>query len=152
MFKQLLADLRRHEGKLLKAYWDDIGKVWTIGYGSTGEGITEGTVWTNEQAEIRLERDARSAVATARRLFKNYETLSPVRKGVLANMAYNLGYNRLAGFKKMIEAVQMEDFDKAALEMINSRWYVQVKTRGTELVRRMKSNKIDPRHLIKEDN
>jgi lysozyme len=38
----------------LLAYWDGIGKVWTIGYGATGESITHGTRWTQEQADADL--------------------------------------------------------------------------------------------------
>ena len=42
------------EGCRLTAYWDPLGKVWTIGYGATGPHITEGTVWTQDQADQDL--------------------------------------------------------------------------------------------------
>lgn len=43
-----------HEGCRLTAYWDPYGQVWTIGYGATGQHITEGTKWTQAQADHDL--------------------------------------------------------------------------------------------------
>lgn len=33
------------------------GDPWTIGWGATGEGIGPGTVWTQDQCDLRLEHD-----------------------------------------------------------------------------------------------
>lgn len=33
------------------------GEPWTIGWGTTGEGIGQGTFWTQEQCDSRLEHD-----------------------------------------------------------------------------------------------
>lgn len=55
-----VALMHRWEGCKLKAYPDPgsaDGKPWTIGWGSTGAGIAPGTVWTQEQADARLEQD-----------------------------------------------------------------------------------------------
>jgi lysozyme len=41
------------EGCKLVAYWDNMGQCWTIGWGET-EGVSEGMVWTQEQADARL--------------------------------------------------------------------------------------------------
>lgn len=52
--------MHRWEGCELKAYPDPgsaDGKPWTIGWGSTGSGIGPGTVWTQEQADLRFEQD-----------------------------------------------------------------------------------------------
>ena len=48
------------EGCRLTAYPDPgsrDGHPWTIGYGATGPGITQGTVWTQEQADTRFAQD-----------------------------------------------------------------------------------------------
>jgi lysozyme len=37
------------------AYWDPAGEVWTIGYGTTGQGIIDGLVWTQAQCDAALE-------------------------------------------------------------------------------------------------
>lgn len=49
---------RRDDGNL-DAYPDPGtgGDPWTIGWGATGEGIHKGVVWTQEQADRRLESD-----------------------------------------------------------------------------------------------
>jgi lysozyme len=55
-----IALMHRWEGCKLKAYPDPgsrDGKPWTIGRGSTGPDIGPGTVWTQEQADARFEKD-----------------------------------------------------------------------------------------------
>ncbi len=42
-----------HDGTVT-AYWDAAGRVWTIGYGTTGPGIVSGTKWTYAQCEAAL--------------------------------------------------------------------------------------------------
>lgn len=149
LIKQVKADLYRHEGKRNVAYLCT-ANVWTNGVGHTGKDVFPGQRVDDKQVELWLDKDTLKAIRDSRMAVKNFDKLSFVRRTVLVNMAFNLGLPRLQGFKKMIAAIEMEDFDKAALEMMNSRWYAQVKGRGVELVRRMKTNKIDPRHLVKE--
>ena len=50
---------RRIPGGLVVAYPDPGtgGAPWTIGWGATGPGIGPGTVWTQAQADARLEAD-----------------------------------------------------------------------------------------------
>lgn len=36
------------------AYWDAYGKVWTIGYGTTGPNVFSGVVWTQAQCDAAL--------------------------------------------------------------------------------------------------
>jgi lysozyme len=54
--KQGLQLTERSEGCKLVAYWDDKGKVWTIGYGHT-RGVYEGMTCTQQQAEDWLMAD-----------------------------------------------------------------------------------------------
>ena len=44
-------------GPVLKAYWDALGKVWTIGWGHTGREVVEGLVWTYQQCVDALQSD-----------------------------------------------------------------------------------------------
>lgn len=145
---QLRADLLRHEGKRNESYKDTEG-VWTNGVGHTGADVYPNQVVSDYQVYKWLEEDTKKAEKDASSLFKNYDKLSPVRRGVLVNMAFNLGKTRLSKFKKMIAAVEAEDFDTAALEMMDSKWFSQVKTRAVELVSRMKTNTIKPSHQYK---
>ena len=61
-------------------------------------------------------------------------------QSVLVNMAFNLGPNKLAGFKDFKEALLRKDYQSAANEMINSKWYNQVGLRSEELVDIMRDN------------
>ena len=51
--------LTRYEDFSPKAYWDSIGKVWTIGYGTThylnGDSVKEGDVITKSEARKQLK-------------------------------------------------------------------------------------------------
>jgi len=54
---------------------------------------------------------------------------------VLVDMRFNLGPGRFRHFKKMIAAVNDQDFGRAAAEMKDSRWYTQVGQRARTLVK-----------------
>src|SRR5207302_9894190 len=51
-----LALLKKWEGCKLAAY-QDLGGVWTIGYGHTGPEVVQGMVFTPEQAIMQLQKD-----------------------------------------------------------------------------------------------
>ena len=65
--------------------------------------------------------------------------LNVPRKAVLVNMAYNIGIKGLMGFKKMLAAIDDNDFEKAASEMLDSRWANQVPIRAQRLTKQMRS-------------
>jgi len=130
--KQLIDQLKRHEGLRLKPYRCTAGKL-TIGYGRNIEdkGISEG------EAESMLWAD----VAEVRRLLEKqpvYPNLDEIRKSVLVNMGF-MGVSKLMQFKRMWEALAYGDFDKAAEEMLDSKWAKQVGARATELAEQMKT-------------
>lgn len=85
--------IRRFEGLRLRAYFCPAG-VLTCGYGSTGHDIKPDTVWTEEQAEKRMQSDAAVALAATRRLCP---LLTNNTLGAVADFTYNLGATRLAG-------------------------------------------------------
>jgi lysozyme len=125
--------IKKHEGKSLKPYKDTEGKL-TIGYGRNLDDVGISEV----EAQEMLLTDALAAERAAVRLFKVYPELSITRQAVLINMMYNLGYNKLSGFKKMIAAVESKDYSKAASEMLNSKWAKQVGARAVELAEMMR--------------
>lgn len=89
--EQLIALVKQFEGCRLKAYFCPAG-VLTCGYGATGKGVTIGTVWTQDQADARLEQDCNRFIAGTRSLCPG------VSGGALvaaADFAYNLGIGRL---------------------------------------------------------
>ncbi len=52
---------------------------------------------------------------------------------VLLNMMFNMGMTRLAGFKKMLAALDAGDYAEMAVQMMDSKWATQVGPRSTRL-------------------
>ena len=71
-----------------------------------------------------------------------YQKQSDVRKAVLLDMCFNIGYGGLMKFKKMWVALGERDYPQASREMKDSSYYVQVGTRGKRNVEIMASDMI----------
>ena len=65
--------------------------------------------------------------------------LDSTRFYVLANMASNLGMPRLAGFEKMWAALERNDYQDAANEILDSPWGRQFNGRAVEWAKLMAS-------------
>jgi lysozyme len=126
------AQLRVDEGVRTKPYRDTVGKL-TIGVGRNLDDVG----LSMEEIDLLLENDITTADRTARSLFPTFDKLSEARKAVLVNLAFNLGQQRLAAFKKLRKAIQDEDWTEAAREMGNSLWASQVGARATRLIKQM---------------
>tara|TARA_R110002072_G_scaffold273239_5_gene433974 strand:+ start:11257 stop:11727 length:471 start_codon:yes stop_codon:yes gene_type:complete len=113
--------IARHEGYSEKPYKDTEG-VLTIGIGRN----LEDRGLSADEVMYLFRSDLRIAAQDAAKLFHNISALDPLRQAVLLDMAFNLGYNRLAGFEKFRAAVALRDFDLAADEMLDSKWARQV--------------------------
>lgn len=128
-----IALVQRHEHCVLTAYPDPVsgGDPWTIGWGSTGPGIERGVVWTQQQADARLEHDMGQIFAELQRL-PWVNALCGTRQSVIADMAYNLGVHGVSQFRQTIGYMQGRDFWMAAYEMLDSKWARQVGFRAFE--------------------
>ena len=71
-----------------------------------------------------------------------YKNQSPVRKAVLLDMCFNIGYTGLMKFKKMWFALGNKDYPEASRQAKDSAWYVQVGNRGKRNVEIIASNQI----------
>lgn len=129
--EMFLTHVKEAEGFREKPYKCPAGKL-TIGYGFNIEdrGIPE------EVAEFWLKHELESCVKelqgklAGRPLVK---TLGSVRGAILTDMAFNMGVPRLLTFKKMFAALDAGDYEKAADEMLDSKWAKQVKGRAVKL-------------------
>ena len=137
MSEKLTAMIKLHEGLRLKPYKCSAGKL-TIGYGRNLDDVGI----TPMEADYLLGHDIRKAITDVQHIFGAafLETIGIPRASVLVDMCFNLGVNRLKGFKKMIAAVKDRDFEKAADEMMDSKWAVQVGSRATRLEGMMRTN------------
>ena len=88
----------------LTAYWDALGRVWTIGYGSTGPDITEGTTWSLQQAKDRLGQD----ILRFEKIVRSYVevALSDQSLGSLISLEYNAGPSRTSTIYQLINNKQ----------------------------------------------
>ena len=83
------------EGCRLTAYPDPAtgAEPWTIGYGATGPGIVQGTVWTQAQAAADLQTRLGSIGSQIDALVK--VKISDNQKAALVSFAYNVGLGSL---------------------------------------------------------
>lgn len=131
---RLSKQLESDEGKRPRMYLDTGGK-WTAG---VGRNLSD-RAFSEDEIQLMLANDIDLAVKDARQLVPGFDQLNDVRQEVLANMALNLGYSRLAGFKKFITAVNSSEFAVASLEMLDSKWAQQVGARAQRLSAAMRT-------------
>lgn len=125
MSNTLIERIIKHEALKLKPYRCSAGKL-TIGVGRNldDNGITE------EEARYLLKNDIRNCHSECLHNFPFYAEMDSVRQGVILEMCFNLGINRLKGFKKMLKACELKNYALASQEMLNSRWALQVGQRA----------------------
>ena len=71
-----------------------------------------------------------------------YQKQTEVRKAVLLDMCFNIGYSGLMKFKKMWIALGERDYAEASRQIKDSKYYTDVKSRGVRNVRIMISGEI----------
>jgi len=125
--------LKKDEGFRCDMYQCSAGAN-TIGYGWN---VDARPISEHIAALILLEQ-VMETLAECERL-SWFHSLSTVRKGVIINMVFNIGMSRLMGFKRMIAAIETGMFQKAALEMLDSKWSRQVGRRAERLADEMRS-------------
>ena len=129
-----LAYTQKYEGLSLHPYTCPMGKL-TIGYGHNLEdnGITL------EVAEQLLKTDMAYAQMEVGAKIPFSSKLDEARQFVLVDMCFNMGIKKLLTFKKMLAAVKQGYYERAAYEMLDSRWAYQVGRRAKELAEIMRT-------------
>lgn len=124
----------RHEGVRPTAYLDTEG-IWTVGIGHNL------TVPLSHKAIMQIFADdlmeAKSACIHA---FPWFADLTSERQAVMVDMCFNMGLHRLLGFKRMLTAIALGNYETAADEMLDSLWAKQVKSRALELAQLMRGS------------
>ena len=98
-----------------------------------------GTRVSEERVRECFDKDVESVLRDCTLLYKDFDELPEEAKQIIANMMFNMGYTRLSKFKGMKRGVDARDWNKAADEMVDSRWYKQVTNRANRLVERMRN-------------
>ena len=78
-------------------------------------------------------------IADCHILYPDFDDLPEELQQIVANMMFNMGRPRLSKFKGMKRGVDAKDWNAAADEMVDSRWYRQVGARAERLEARMRA-------------
>ena len=142
--EQLRKELERDEGVKYEVYLDHLGyPTFGIGHLITDDdpecGASVGTKIDSDRVQEAFETDVESVLSDCERLYVQFEHLPEEAQLIIANMMFNMGYTRLNKFKGMKRGVDARNWEAAADEMVDSKWYDQVTRRADRLVVRMRS-------------
>ena len=141
---KLREEIAEDEGCKYEVYLDHLG-LPTCGIGHL---ITEadeeygkpgGTVVEQDRVQNLFALDMAVTIDECKVLYPDFEDLPEEVQHIIANMCFNMGRPRLSKFKMMQAAVNARDWNEAAEQMIDSKWYTQVPNRARRLVDRMRA-------------
>jgi lysozyme len=120
--------LTEHESYKQFAYSDTTGHM-TIGIGRnlTDRGISV------PEAIYLLDEDITYFYTKLSQFLLFFRRLDDNRQIALIDMCFNLGVQGFLNFNNMILALEAEDYERAAQEMLDSKWAEQVPERAHQL-------------------
>ena len=142
--QRLQEELEYDEGVKYEIYLDHLG-LPTFGIGhlvtenDPEHGEEVGTAVSEDRVSEAFEQDIQTTMSECRVLYEDFDDLPEEVQLIIANMMFNMGRPRLSQFKGMKRGVDARDWNAAADEMVDSRWYRQVTNRADRLVERMRT-------------
>ena len=142
--EKLREEIKYDEGSVNEIYLDHLGLA-TFGIGHL---VTEwdeeygwevGTPVSEDRCNEVFDSDIQIVLSDCQHLYPDFNDLPEEVQRIIANMMFNMGRPRLSKFKGMKAGVDARDWNKAADEMVDSRWYRQVTKRADRLVERMRN-------------
>lgn len=128
----LIDDIKREEGFRACAYQDHLG-YWTVGHGILIDDRVPGAGITEEESEWLLSRRLEKYRRELADRWGAYTWQPPHVKDALLNMAYQMGVPKLLGFKRMLAALEANDYDAAARHALDSAWADQTPQRAARV-------------------
>ena len=144
MIEQLREELMADEGCVYSVYLDHLG-LKTVGIGHLCRGsdpestLDVGTPVSEERVMELFDKDMSWTFRDCIRLLPEFNDLPDEVRLIVANMMFNLGAKRLSGFSRLLAAIEKEDWNSAADEMVDSKWHRQVPERSGRLIARMRA-------------
>ena len=141
---KLREEIAADEGEVHEIYLDHLG-LPTFGIGhlvrddDPESGLPVGTPIDNDRVVEAFESDIETVLSDCNKLYPDFNDLPEEAQRVIANMMFNMGRPRLSKFKGMKSGVDARDWNRAADEMVDSRWYRQVTNRAQRLVDRIRA-------------
>lgn len=117
----------------MKPYRDTVGKL-TIGIGRNLDDVGI----SREEAYALLDNDIAAAMAPLMAL-PWFNALDEVRRAVLIDMCFNMGWRVLSTFKVTLAAIEAGDYMRAVANMLQSKWAGQVGPRAVRLAKMMET-------------
>ena len=130
---KLIDQIKRDEGSVIEngmhVMYEDSEGIPTIGYGiNLKEGLYQ------HEADYLLKSRIKLAEQEVQKTFPQLVSrMNLIRYNAFINMAFNLGLSRLMGFKKMLAALIVGDWDEASRQALDSKWAKQVKGRADRI-------------------
>jgi len=144
--QRVIEQLKRHEGLRLYVYDDATGREIRKGYRvqghptiGVGRLLTSARGLSTIEIEMLLENDIEVVVDELNRNVPWWNELNESRQAVMVNLCFNLGWPRLSLFENMLDAAEKGNWDRAADELMDSKWFRQVGLRGLELVEQLRT-------------
>ena len=142
--EKLQEELELDEGCKYEIYLDHLGyPTFGIGHLITDDdpeyGWEVGASIDTVRVYETFEQDIEGVLSDCSKLYSDFGDLPEEDQRVIANMMFNMGLTRLSKFKGMKRGVDSRNWNQAADEMVDSRWYNQVTNRADRLVERMRN-------------
>ena len=141
---KLREEIAEDEGCKYEIYLDHLG-LPTCGIGhlitenDKEHGKPVGTVVEQDRVQNLFALDMAVTIDECKVLYPDFDDLPEEAQHIICNMMFNMGRPRLSKFKGMKAGVDARDWNKAADEMVDSKWYTQVPNRARRLVDRMRA-------------
>ena len=150
--KDLYEEISSDEGKVLHAYLcSELHATIGIGhkildtdpekeldiFGINWEEVPDDQHITEDRCYILFQEDVQIAISGCMKIYNNWDDLPQEVQHILINMCFQLGQRGLSNFKQMGKAIEGSDWEKASVEMMDSRWAKQTPQRAERLKNRM---------------
>jgi len=141
---KLREEIKHDEGCVYEIYLDHLG-LPTFGIGHL---ITDadpeynynvGDKVSKERCEEVFNNDIKSVINDCELELLFFYDLPEEVQHIVANMMFNLGTPRFSKFIRFKAALANDNWNGAAIEMKDSKWYKQVTNRAERLIERMKN-------------
>ena len=133
---RLMKSVKAHEGYRNKVYLDSLGKR-TVGVGHlcVEDHWEDHTEYSEEMLMKVLKDDLKNAIQGTEELCSDCPDLKDQAKEIIVEMVFQLGKTGVSKFRNMWKALEHDppNYEKASLEMLDSRWASQTPGRAKEM-------------------
>lgn len=124
------------------------GAPWTVGIGFT-HGVKFTSRTTRQESYQRLRAEVLDHVKGLDRIIPGWRTEHSIPiQTVLVNMIYNMGELRLSKFAPTMALIKNKEYAAAAARIEKTPYFKQTGDRSKELVKRLRTGKIDDIHKV----